>query len=231
MAAPLKETYNRVSTDSVKKHTGKDWSAWFALLEKRGASSFTHQEIVAYLAQKQKLTPWWQQVVAVGFEIHAGLRVEGRNLKGSWSATISKALWRPQREVWDFMMSEEGLADWLEPLEGLRLVKGATFEAPDGIFGEVRSFLAPQRLRLRFQDAEIPKPWTLQVWVIARPQGRSIVVFTPEGLSSARERQKQREQWRAAVERLATKLPPITKTKKSLQSEKPPRGKRRPSVK
>lgn len=227
MSTPLRDQYNRVSAASVKKHTGKDWRGWFTILEKRGAGGWEHRELVAYLAREHKLTPWWQQMVAVGFEIYTGRRIEGRNLKGTWSATISKAMWRPAREVWNFMMGAEGLPLWLEPLDGFRLVKGATFEIAGGVFGEVRGFLTPRRLRLRLQDTEQPRPWTLQLWVIDRPGGRSIIVFTPEGLASARERLRQRERWRAACERLAAALPPRNKTpaapKKSRasQGEKP----------
>src|SRR5688572_1797323 len=80
MAAEI-EKIGKVKSESVLKCTGKSWAQWIAILEKAGARWMTHKEIVAFL-KKYKLSQWWQQGVATGYEMHIGRKAEGRNEKG-----------------------------------------------------------------------------------------------------------------------------------------------------
>lgn len=212
-AAP---NYARVSNESVRKHTGRDWPKWFQLLGSARAENWDHRTLVGYLAEKHRLTPWWRQMVAIGYEIYLGKRVEGRNLKGKWSATITKSIPIKARALWDFMMSAEGLALWLEPLESFQLRTGATFECIGGEFGEVRTFLAPKRLRLKMRDTERPEAWILQVWVVAKPGGKCILVFTPENLATGRERESQRIRFQKAAAQIAAEISRQVETPKKL---------------
>jgi hypothetical protein len=73
------EKIGKVSSGSVFKHTGKGLKEWVGILERAGANSWTYQEIVDFLKKKHRLTPGWQQGVALGFEIGTGRRKVGQD--------------------------------------------------------------------------------------------------------------------------------------------------------
>jgi hypothetical protein len=194
--------YNRISGPSVKKGTGKDWKEWVSILEKSGARGLTHKEIVAFLKKRYKLTPWWQQSVTLGFEIHIGRRVEGRNERGEHALTATKSLPVPQKDVWKFLNSEKGVRVWLQPMSDFELKKGMSFEREGGIFGEVRTCKAPLRARIAWQDIEWLKPSILQIYVVPRPKGKSILVFNHEKIMKARDRDELRAHWKNVLNRI-----------------------------
>jgi hypothetical protein len=57
-----------VSTDAVMRRTGKYWDDWFEVLDNAGAHNLDQRGIIAILAQKHGIGPWWQQMIAVGYE-------------------------------------------------------------------------------------------------------------------------------------------------------------------
>jgi hypothetical protein len=192
----------RVSSESVLKGSGKNWDQWIAILDRAGARSLTHQEIVAWLKKKHKLTMWWQQGVTGGYEIHIGRRVEGQNLKGDYSVTVTKSLSVNQKTLWTKLWSPEGLLLWLKPMSDFTLKKKSQFEVEGGIFGEVRSFKAPLRARLSWQDSDWLKPTYLQIYVAKRPREKSILVFMHDGLKTAAAKEQMRKYWREAASRI-----------------------------
>jgi uncharacterized protein YndB with AHSA1/START domain len=57
-----------VSTEAVMRRTGKNWDDWFEVLDNAGAQTLDQRGIIAILAQKHGIGPWWQQMIAVGYE-------------------------------------------------------------------------------------------------------------------------------------------------------------------
>lgn len=192
----------RVSSASVEKGSGKNWDQWVALLDRAGARNMTHQEIVAFLKKKYKLTLWWQQGVTGGYEIHTGRRVEGQNLKGDYSVTVTKSFALEQKVLWKKLWSVEGLALWLNPMSEFVLKKKNAFEVEGGIFGDVRSFKAPLRARLSWQDSDWLKPTYLQIYIAKRPGKKSVLAFMHDSLKTAAVKEQMRRHWRQAIERL-----------------------------
>ncbi|MBE3037858.1 MAG: DUF4287 domain-containing protein [Chloroflexi bacterium] len=58
----------------MKAKTGKDWPAWFEILDAAGAQKMSHKEIVAFLVENYQVGAWWQQMVTVTYEQARGLR-------------------------------------------------------------------------------------------------------------------------------------------------------------
>ena len=80
-----------MSDAAVKVKTGKNWSEWFAILDKAGGKKMTHKQIVAHLVKHHDVKPWWQQMVTVNYEQARGLRDKHETTSGfsiSRSATV-----------------------------------------------------------------------------------------------------------------------------------------------
>lgn len=200
----LVERIGKVSTESVAKGTGRGWREWIDLLDRAGAKSCTHPELVALLKTKYKLSLWWQQGVAMGYEIHHGKRVEGRNAKGLYSTVATKTLPLSQKETWALLSSPEGLATWLSPFAPFPWKKGAAYEVDGGVFGAVRTVLAPRRLRLSWQEETWAKPGVVQLGVVKRSGKKSMVTLQHEGIPSAARKLVLREHWKKALAAFAT---------------------------
>ena len=196
----------RVSTRSVRKGTGKDWIDWISIMNKAGARSWSHREMVAFLKKKYRLTQWWQQIVAHGFEVASGIRVDGQNSKGLYQVTSTKTIKVDSKKIWKFLTSKKGLAVWLKPLSPTLVKVGKHFETADGFFGEFRTLKAPVRLRMSWKDPNWAKPTVLQIYCVARVQGNSILAFQHDGLKDSLVQAQMRRRWKRVVADIASAL-------------------------
>ena len=73
MIRPIEQAVG-VSSDAVARRTGKSWAQWFQLLDAAGAAELDHKGIVAVLAQRHGVGPWWQQMVTSAYEQARGKR-------------------------------------------------------------------------------------------------------------------------------------------------------------
>ncbi len=96
-----------VSSDAVARRTGKSWAQWFALLDAAGAAELDHKGIVAVLAQRHGVGPWWQQMVTVAYEKARGMREHQPSEEG-FQAGVSKTLELPLAKLYRL---------WAEPAE------------------------------------------------------------------------------------------------------------------
>lgn len=193
----------KVSSTSVKKHTGKDWKVWVGLLEKAGARNMTHQEIVALLKRKYRLGPWWQQGVTLGFEIATGRRKVGQDTRGKYMVTATKSLAVDVKVIWRALLSTKGLSIWLRALAPIKIAPKNHFETKDGFFGEIRTTALNRKVRMTWQDPDWEKHTTVEVVLVARPKKRSILVFNHTGLPTEDSREQMKKRWRDAADRLA----------------------------
>lgn len=208
----------------MEKGTGKNWGQWLTLLEKHGGSQLERRDLVAWLRQKYKLSEWWVQIVATGYEIHLGRRMDGWNQKGEYSITATKSLAVGADDVWKFLISPRGIALWLKPLSPFHLRPGESFENEDGIFGQLRTVKAGRRLRLTWQDSDWDRKSILQINIVPKPKGKSILVFQQEQLRQGRLRESLRQHWRKILAEIAKE---VTTVSKSEGSDPPRSGRRR----
>jgi len=88
-----------MSDEAVKAKTGRDWAQWTRLLDREGAESMAHRDIVACL-RKEGLLSWWTQMIAVGYERIRGLREIRQQRDGSYEAGKSKTIAVPAAKAY-----------------------------------------------------------------------------------------------------------------------------------
>lgn len=201
------EKVGKVSAESVRKHTRKDWKTWVELLEKDGAGNLPYREIVALLRKKYRLSPWWQQGVALGFEIATGRRRPGQDAKGRYTVTATKSLHVDVKVIWKKIVAPAGIRVWLRTLSPLKIAPRNPFETKDGYFGEIRTMAVNRRVRMSWQDPLWAKPSVLEVHLVPRPDKKAILVFNHSGIPDEKTREAMRTRWRAAAEALAKLVP------------------------
>jgi len=143
------EIINKVSSEAVKKATGKNWQEWVKLLDKHNLSSKTHKEIVKIINEKKLVnSQWWTQMVTVGYEFVKGKRITGQTENAGFQIGVQKTLPIAQKKAWVLITSPDGLKIWLGDIEKIKLSKGENFITNNGITGQIRSVVKNTKLRL-----------------------------------------------------------------------------------
>ncbi len=121
----------RSSDEAVKAKTGKVWAEWFKILDKAGAKKWPHNEISAYLHEKQKVPGWWCQMVAVAYEHERGLREKFQKCDGEFSASGSRTLAVPLAKAYAAWTEEKLRQRWLPdaPMEITTATPGKSIRA------------------------------------------------------------------------------------------------------
>ncbi|MCU1683776.1 MAG: hypothetical protein JWQ81_4515 [Amycolatopsis sp.] len=131
----------------------------------------------------------------------------GKTADSGWEIGVSKIVPYPGADLWEFLVSREGVEIWLGSGAELPRARGVSYETASGTTGQVRSFREFDRVRLTWR----PKDWdhdsTLQVTVSAAGTGaKSTLRFHQEWLSDSEERELQRVYWQDVTDRLVTAL-------------------------
>lgn len=190
---------SKITDESVKKGTGRGWQEWIAVIDKAGGRVWSHQDIVAFLKQKHKLKPWWQQMVTTSYEIAIGRREEGQNQRGFYSAAASRTFPISKSQLWKLVNSREGLDVWLRPVNNFKIRPGQKFETSDEYFGEVRTMKAGERVRLRWQEVEWEKPTVVNIFLGGRDRDKSILAISHDDLPDTRLRNRMRSHWKQVL--------------------------------
>jgi hypothetical protein len=133
-AAETIRTLAGVSTAAVARATGHGWSYWLKALDRAGAATLPHGEIVALLSKSLGLKhPWWLQMITVGYEQARGLRKPGQRTSG-FAATVTRTIGVPLNALYDaWQKGRRG--DWLpDAIEVRRATRNKSMKItwPDG---------------------------------------------------------------------------------------------------
>jgi hypothetical protein len=155
-----------IGDEAVKRATGRDWASWLKLLDKAGAKTMSHKEIVA-VAGEAGAGMWWSQMVTVTYERARGLR-EVHETAGGYVANVSRTFEVPVEELFDAFRRIAKKEKYAE--RRATAPKSLRLTAPDGTSvevgfyakGERKSSLAVQHSKLTSQKdvAARKKVWS-----------------------------------------------------------------------
>lgn len=191
----------RMSAEAVRNATGKTWNEWFMFLDSERAYDLDHKAIVAIL-ENYIGSIWWRQTVSVEYEKVHGLRVTGETASGSFQVGAQKILPLAPKKVWELLVSRQGISSWLGQGAKPDPQKGDNFSTRDGVTGEFRVVKKMSHLRLSWKPPGWEETSTLQVRVIPKGPGKTVISFHHEGLPGAREREAMRLRWKQALQAL-----------------------------
>ncbi|MGW0659922.1 SRPBCC family protein [Streptodolium elevatio] len=132
-------------------------------------------------------------------------REVGKTQDVGYEIGVSKTLPYPASVVWEFLTDDDGLAVWLGPGAELGREKGTPYRTDDGTEGELRSWREMDRVRLTWRPAGWDHDTTVQVAIRASGE-KTMLRFHQEWLADGRERERQREHWRAVMDAVVAAL-------------------------
>lgn len=169
---------------AVKKATGKTWPQWLKALDAAGCRAMTHREIVTVVREAHGLGPWWQQMIAVGYERARGLR-EKHQVAGGFTATATRTIEAPVQTLFDAWFDPKRRRGWL----------------PDPDI-DVRTVRPPKSIRAVWVDGAS----RLDVQFAVRGASRATVSVAHEKLKEARAVTRMKAYWREALVELKARL-------------------------
>jgi len=173
-----------VSRDAVMKKTGKDWAEWVAVIDKAGAKTMDHKEIVAIVREKHGVGSWWQQMVTVGYEQARGKR-EVHQTSSGYQVSVSKTVNVPLKELFHAREDDRARAKWLP---------GSPFV--------VRKTTAIKSLRASWKDGRSG----VDVYFYSKGEHKSQVSLQHNRLSGSDEVTRMRSLWRKSLDDLKKML-------------------------
>ncbi len=130
----------------------------------------------------------------------------GLTRDAGWQIGVSRTIRATPKDVWEALLSDDGLAAWLAPGATIDLTPGSAWSAPDGSRGEVRSHQPVELVRVTSRPAGWDHDTTVQVRVVPASDGRTSLHFHQEHLADADERARQRDHWHAVIDHLEDAL-------------------------
>jgi hypothetical protein len=177
---------NGVADDTVKAKTGKKWEEWFKMLDKAGARMMDHQEIAQLVDREFGLTPWWRQLLTVGYEQDRGIRQ--KHQRGTqYEVDRSRTVAGPVSAVWAAFHDPATLERWLP-----------------GVAFQVARSTPHKILHLDWPDK------TRAVVMFSEKSGKTKVVISHERLKNFEDIERLQSFWSAALDRLQQALPQLT---------------------
>jgi hypothetical protein len=176
----------RSSDEAVKAKTGKVWVEWFRILDRAGAKKWPHKEIAKYLYEKQRVSPWWAQMVAVGYEHERGIRQKFQKCDGEFSASASRTLAVPVSKAFAAWTNEKLRDRWLP---------GAKMEITTATPG-------------KYVRAKWNGDTGLAVGFYTTPGGKTRVAVDHGKLANSKESLRMKSYWSAALDRLESFVGP-----------------------
>ncbi len=173
-----------VGDSAVREKTGRSWAQWLAALDRAGARDFTHKEIVAWLAKRPGVTPWWQQMIAVGYEQERGKRAKHEK-PGGFEIGVSRTVAVPVETLFDAWTGAAARRPWIG---GGRM--------------RITTSTRAKSIRARWGDGAT----RLDVHFTVKGPQKSAVQVQHGKLPDAREAERMKTWWRERLDALKLRL-------------------------
>lgn len=174
----------RISDEAVEAATGRDWDAWFRLLDAAGAGEMEHSAIAAWLDSEHQVSTWWRQMITVGYEQARGRR-ERRQRPEGFQIRRSRTVDVPLPRLFRAWSDDRMRRNWLSETEMT-----------------VRKATEPRSMRITWVDGETH----LDVYFYERSNARSQVVVNHSRLPDSATAEQARCFWQERLDELQSYL-------------------------
>ncbi|PXY27471.1 DUF4287 domain-containing protein [Prauserella muralis] len=97
----------------LRRATGRDYAAWFAVLDEWGAPGRPFREIAGWLRAEHGMSAWWAQKLIVEYEQARGLRPAGVRPDGTFTVGSSATMSVPVERLYAAVVRPGTRERWL----------------------------------------------------------------------------------------------------------------------
>jgi hypothetical protein len=169
--------------------TGKAMDQWYALLDESGAREMPHKEIAESLCG-MGVEFWWAQTISGEYEKHIGRRVLGQMSDGSFQLGVRRSMPVGSEDLWREVRAQPEL-----------------WHTREGRAGEETTLVEGSHFRMRWGEADWPRPSILQLRVLpASRADESVLSVHQEKIPSAELREELITHWKSVLAALHSRL-------------------------
>jgi uncharacterized protein YndB with AHSA1/START domain len=120
-----------------------------------------------------------------------------------WQIGVRRTIPAQADDVWDLLLSPDGLKIWLGDGEQFPFKKGSGYKLRDGTLGEVKIYQPGSHWRITRKppDPTYQRPSTIQIRVIGKGD-RCVLAFHEEHLPDERARQSRKSFYLGVIEKI-----------------------------
>ena len=190
----------QVSDAKAREKTGHGLDHWFAVLDTFGGVSRGHTALARHLFADHGVPSWYCQGITVAYERAHGARAVNQRCDGEYEVSVSKVLAATPRAVALALTDARRRRHWASDVDAelaKALAAGLTGQSSKGVI--VR---ADGQGRFRYKWGET----AVQGMLLPKTGGKVSLVVTQSKLADAAAVERQRAQWRIALNALASFL-------------------------
>lgn len=189
-----------LSDANALEKTGHGLDHWFAVLDKFSKGRKGHTDAARHLYEEHGMPGWHAQGITVAWERARGHRAMNQSCDGDFQVSVSRVVPVGVADIVRAFTERKQRAVWLKNADpGLvrALAAGLEGEKSKGL-----RIINAERARLRFRwDGGV-----VQIYVDAKPGGKTSIVAQNEDLSDAASVETRRAAWRDALNGLRSYL-------------------------
>ena len=119
---------------------------------------------------------------------------------------VRKTIPGNQVDVWNFLISDEGVMQWLGPIDPGRLIPGQPFSLENGIEGEVTVLKLQSHIRMKWRKSSWKNTSRLQIRVLPAGKDKTVIAFHQEKLDDPAQRVSMKKHWKKVIAGIENKL-------------------------
>jgi hypothetical protein len=133
-------------------------------------------------------------------------KITGLTKDSGFQLGVRKTIEGNQVDVWNFLISSQGIRLWLGPIEPERLAPRKPFSLNNGVEGEITVLKLQSHLRMKWKKKSWKNISRLQLRVIPYGRDKTTISFHQEKLSDPEQRETMKKHWKKVVSELGDKL-------------------------
>jgi uncharacterized protein YndB with AHSA1/START domain len=189
-----------MSSEAVKKATGKTWEQWFKELDSFGGAEKGRKAINELLYEKMKVDPWWCATIVVEYEAARKVLERDGYPKG-YTICATKAIAAKPQEIFAAFADAQKLGKWFASSPKQEFQEGGRFSNADGNRGQFKKINPGKAIKFTW-ESERHAPSEI-VEVKLQPAGaKYTVMVTHERIVGREAADGLRAAWGFALESL-----------------------------
>ena len=129
----------------------------------------------------------------------------GLTKHAAWEIGVRKTIAFPFHQVWDFMVSSKGIANWLGDVGNKNLELNVGYKTKEGTEGTVSVIMQHSHIRLTWRKRNWQNTSSLQVRIIPSAN-KTTISFHQDKLKDAVQRERMKEYWQAVIDKIEKTL-------------------------
>lgn len=118
-----------------------------------------------------------------------------------FQVSVSKVFSVNTETMWEFLLSEKGIAVWLGKIQIDDFEIQKPFTTDEGIEGKLTVFVPDCHFRFKFKPKHWQKPSTVELRVTNR-KGKASVIFHQTGFFEIEKREEMRTYWKGIISKM-----------------------------